>query len=320
VSGRAALLAVAAALGLGGTPAAAQAGAPAAVHVAPVSVVDDAGHTVTLARPAQRIVAVAPHITELLFAAGAGGQLVGVDAWSNHPAAATALPRVGDLYALDLERIVALKPDLIVVWRNGNSQRQLDVLRALGLPIYEDGPTRLDDIARSIGRLGRLAGHATTADAAAAEMRRELAGLRQRFAAQAPVTVFYQVWNEPLLTVNDGTLIGDVIALCGGRNVFGHLPMQAPRVNVEAVLEADPQLIVAAGLGPAASAGPAADVAAPAADDPAFAPWRRWPRLRAVREHGLVSLPDDLISRHTPRVLQGAGRLCAAIQAARTRR
>jgi iron complex transport system substrate-binding protein len=285
----------------------------------PVSVIDDAGQILTLERPAERIVSLSPHITELLFAAGAGDRIVGVDAWSNYPAPATRLPRVGDLYALDLERIVALKPDLLVVWHQGNSQRQLDVLRALGLPVYHDGPRRLDDIASSLERLGRIAGQGRAAQAAADTLRAQLGALRREHAGQAPVSVFYQVWNEPLLTVNDSTLIGDVIELCGGRNVFGHLPMQAPRVGVEAVIEADPQVIVAAALAMPEAGSKDKPASSSAGYDPAFALWRRWPRLRAVREHHLVALPDDLISRHSPRVLQGARRLCQALQSARTR-
>lgn len=294
-------------------------------HVAaqPISVVDDAGQRLDLARPARRIVALSPHVTELLFAVGAGDRVVGVDAWSNYPAAARQLPRVGDLYALDLERIVALKPDLLIVWHNGNSQRQLDVLRGLGLPIYFDGPRRLADIPHSLEQMGRLAGSAAQADAAAAAMRARVEALRDRHAHKAKVSVFYQVWTKPLLTVNATTLIGDVITLCGGDNIFGRLPMQAPRVGVEAVIEADPQVILAASLGQISAEDASAALAAPGAagsDGAAhadFSLWLAWPRLRAVRQHHLVALNDDLISRHTPRVLDGAEHLCRALDAAR---
>lgn len=322
--------------GLAIAPAAAQASGDTAV-----TLVDDAGLTLQLARPARRIVSLSPHVTELLFAVGAGDRVVGVDAWSNYPAAARQLPRVGDLYALDLERIVALKPDLLIVWHNGNSQRQLDVLRGLGLPIYFDGPRRLADIPRSLEQMGRLAGSAAQADAVAGAMRTRVEALRMRHAAKPKVSVFYQVWTKPLLTVNATTLIGDVITLCGGANIFGHLPMQAPRVGIEAVIEADPQVILAASLGQISaddadaettsrvvadqdSAGRSGDKAVPpAAIDGAaradFSLWRAWPRLRAVRQHHLVALNDDLISRHTPRVLDGAERLCRALDAARPR-
>jgi iron complex transport system substrate-binding protein len=315
----------------------------------PLSVVDDAGQKLELAGPARRIVALSPHVTELLFAVGAGDRVVGVDAWSNYPAQARRLPRVGDLYALDLERIVALKPDLLVVWHNGNSQRQLDVLRGLGLPIYFDGPRRLADIPHSLEQMGKLAGSVQQADAVAAAMRARVQTLRERHAHQRQVSVFYQVWTKPLLTVNATTLIGDVITLCGGDNIFGQLPMQVPRVAIEAVIEADPQVIVAASLGQigadAADVGDAANAESMPADTPGkgstsaaaashpastvkampgdsaaradFSLWRTWPRLRAVRQHHLVALSDDLISRHTPRVLDGAERLCTALDAAR---
>jgi iron complex transport system substrate-binding protein len=283
---------------------------PAAAQA--ITVVDDAGQTLQLPRPARRVVALSPHITELLFAVGAGAQVVGVDAWSNYPAPARSLARVGDLYALDLERIVALKPDLIIVWHNGNSQRQLDVLRGLGLPLYFDGPRRLADIPRSLEQFGRLTGHADPASEAAATMRARVEALRARHARQAPVSVFYQVWTQPLLTVNASTLIGDVISLCGGVNIFAALPMQAPRVSIEAVVEADPQVILAASLGEITSAD---GTAQPAQAD--FSLWQAWPRLRAVRGRHLVALADDLISRHTPRVLDGAERVCAALDAAR---
>lgn len=313
----------------------------APVAAQPIRLVDDAGQRLELPGPARRIVALSPHVTELLFAVGAGDRVVGVDAWSNYPAAARQLPRVGDLYALDLERIVALKPDLLIVWHNGNSQRQLDVLRGLGLPIYFDGPRRLADIPRSLEQMGRLAGSAAQAEAVAGTMRARVEALRVRHAAKPKVSVFYQVWTRPLLTVNATTLIGDVITLCGGANIFGHLPMQAPRVGIEAVIEADPQVILAASLGQIsaddtdAESGPGASADLGTADrtgDKAqtsalddggaradFSLWRAWPRLRAVRQHHLVALSDDLISRHTPRVLDGAERLCRALDAARPR-
>ncbi|MEY2686934.1 MAG: hypothetical protein RL375_1132 [Pseudomonadota bacterium] len=289
--------------------------APPVVAPAPgdqaVTLVDDAGRQLDLPRPARRIVSLSPHITELLFAVGAGDQVVGVDAWSNFPSAARQRPRVGDLYALDLERIVALKPDLLIVWHNGNSQRQLEVLRGLGLPIYHDGPRRLGDIPHSLEQMGRLTGHETQAQAAASTLRRRVVDLRERYARQPRVSVFYQVWTAPLLTVNATTLIGDVISLCGGDNIFGRLPMQAPRVSIESVIEADPDVIVAASLGQVgAEAGTAGDLAD-------FSLWHAWPRLRAVRRQHLVALSDDLISRHTPRVLDGAERLCTALDAAR---
>ena len=271
-----------------------------------LTVVDDRGAALELAGPARRIVSLAPHITELLFAAGAGDSVVGVVAYSNYPAAAQRLPKVGDVNALDLERIVALKPDLVMVWQQGSPQAQLDVLSALGLPVYYNQPRSLDEIARTLERFGALAGTRRTADAAARAFRQRLAALRAHYRGRDTVTVFHQIWDQPLMTVNGEHLISQVLALCGGRNVFGDLPPLVPHVSIEAVLDADPEVIGAAGTGSAAQAG--------------LGLWSGWPRLRAIARGNVYVIDPDLISRHSPRILDGAEQLCAALDAARARR
>ena len=271
-----------------------------------LGIVDDRGAALELRGPARRIVSLAPHITELLFAAGAGSSVVGVVAYSNYPAAAQRLPKVGDVNALDLERIVALKPDLVMVWQQGSPQGQLDVLAALGLPVYYNQPRSLDDIARTLERFGELAGTRATAEAAARDFRQRLAALRARYRGRDTVTVFHQIWDQPLMTVNGEHLISQVLALCGGRNVFGDLPPLVPHVSIEAVLDADPEVIGAAGTGSPVEAG--------------LGSWFGWPRLRAIARGNVYVIDPDLISRHSPRILDGAEQLCAALDAARTRR
>jgi iron complex transport system substrate-binding protein len=278
----------------------------AAVAAQALTIVDDRGAAIELPGPARRIVSLAPHITELLFAAGAGSSVVGVVAYSNFPAAAQRLPKVGDVNALDLERIVALKPDLVMVWQQGSPQGQLDVLAALGLPVYYNQPRSLGDIARTLERFGELAGTRATAEAAAQAFRQRLAALRARYRGRDTVTVFHQIWDQPLMTVNGEHLISQVLALCGGRNVFGDLPPLVPHVAIEAVLDADPEVIGAAGTGSAAEAGLGA--------------WFGWPRLRAIARGNVYVIDPDLISRHSPRILDGAEQLCAALDAARARR
>jgi iron complex transport system substrate-binding protein len=204
-------------------------GASTAAH-ADVTARDDDGNTVTLAAPAQRVISLAPHATELVYAAGGGAKLVGTVTYSDYPPAARAVPRIGNNKALDLERIAALKPDLIVAWRHGNAERQTDALRALHIPLFFSEPRHLDDIATSLGRLGALLGTQPAADAAAAAFRRDIAALRARYAARAPVTVFFQVWDRPLMTLNGAHLISDAIELCGGRNVFASLKPLVPTV------------------------------------------------------------------------------------------
>ena len=273
---------------------------------AEVSVVDDTGATVRLSQPARRIVTLAPHLAETLFAAGAGDHLAGTVEYSNYPEAATQVPKVGGYSRVDLEAVVALKPDLIIAWQSGNSPANIDKLRAFGFPIYVSQPDRLEDVAHEIERLGRLAGTSTTADAEAHRLRTRLAELRKRYGERPAVRTFYQVWKEPLSTVGNRQIISSVIRLCGGENVFGALRAIAPVVTVESVVAANPEAIIASGM----------DDARPEwLDD-----WRRWPTLTAVARNNLFFIPPDLIQRHTPRLLDGTEQLCRHLETARSRR
>ncbi len=273
---------------------------------AEIRVTDDAGRSVSLKQPAQRIISLAPHLTELLFAAGAGGRVVGTVEFSDYPPAAQSIARVGDSAQLDLERIVALKPDLVLVWQDGNAQRQLETLLQLGIPAYYNEPRRLPDIARAIEQLGMLAGTEAAALPAARAFVARAAELRRRYASRAPVTVFFQIWDQPPMTVNGDHLISDVIRLCGGRNVFTGLKLLTPEISTEAVLEADPEAIV----GVTAEPGQAGNLNG----------WKRWPRLKAVARGDLFVIDSDIISRNTPRILDGAEQLCEHLAAARARR
>lgn len=277
-------------------------------HAAPVSAIDDNGNTVTLAAPAQRVVSLAPHLTELIYAAGGGARLVGAVSYSDYPPQAKNVPRVGDNRALDLERIAALKPDLIVVWRHGNAQQQLDRLRELHIPLFFSEPHRLDDVATSLTRLGALLGTQPTAQDAARAYRGQIAQLRATYAQRAPVSVFYEVWDQPLMTVNGESMISDAIALCGGRNVFAALRPQVPTLSTEAVIAANPDAIVTASVGATAPDRPL----------PALERWRAWPQLKAVAHGNLYAIDGDLLSRAGPRIAQGAQRLCEDLQRART--
>lgn len=273
---------------------------------AEVGVVDDTGATVRLSQPARRIVTLAPHLAETLFAAGAGDLLAGTVEYSNYPEAATKVPKVGGYSRIDLEAVVALKPDLIIAWQSGNSPANIDKLRAFGFPIYVSQPDRLEDVAHEIERLGRLAGTSTAADAEANRLRTRLADLRKRYGERPAVRTFYQVWKEPLSTVGNRQIISSVIRLCGGENVFGALRAIAPVVTVESVVAANPEAIIASGM----------DDARPEwLDD-----WRRWPTLTAVARNNLFFIPPDLIQRHTPRLLDGAEQLCRHLETARSRR
>ncbi len=271
-----------------------------------LSVTDDSGATVRLERPAQRIVSLAPHATELLFAVGAGGRIVGAVEFSDYPEAARRIPRVGGYNRLDVERIVALRPDLVVAWQTGNPAGTLARLRQLGMAVFLSEPRELEDIASNLERLGRLTGNAAQARRAADAFRQGLARLQRRYRSLTPVSLFYQIWDQPLMTLNGEHLVSKLIRLCGGRNVFADLPALAPQVSLEAVLAADPEAIVISGRGE---------------QDPAWrAQWQRWRSLRAVRRGNVFVIDPDIIQRHTPRVLQGAEVLCGYLQQAREAR
>ncbi len=278
---------------------------PASAH-AEIELTDDTGQRIALAQPAQRIVSLAPHVTELLFAAGAGERVVGVVAYSDYPEAAQSLPQVGGYTQVDLEAIVALRPDLVVGWRSGNRDAHLGRLQALGIPVFLNEPRSLEDVAKSLEQFGRLAGSEAVAEGAATAFRARHAALAARYSAQPAVRTFYQIWDRPLMTINDAHLIADVIRLCGGSNVFGTLSQLAPTIGVEAVLAANPEAIVASGMGEARPEW--------------LDQWKRWPQLEATQRDNLFFIPPQLIQRHTPRILDGAEQLCAQLEQARGRR
>lgn len=273
---------------------------------AEVVVRDDMDREVVLAAPAQRIVSLAPHITELLFAAGAGGRLVGVVAYSNYPEAARALPLVGGYENVDIEAIAALRPDLVIAWDSGNRSVHLDKLRALRIPVYLNESRRFEDVARSVEAFGRLAGTEHAARPVADAFRARARALSDRYGQRPIVRTFYQIWDQPLMTVNDEHLISDVIRLCGGENVFAGLAQLAPTIGMEGVLAANPEVIIASGMGEARPEW--------------LDQWRRWPGLKASRADNLYFIPPDLIQRPTPRILEGAALLCGYLEEAREKR
>lgn len=273
---------------------------------AAVSVTDDVGRRVTLDEPARRIVSLAPHTTELLFAAGAGDHVVGAVAHSDYPPAAASIPRVGGYSQLDYERILSLAPDLVIAWASGNEQAAIDRLRNLGLTVYVSEPRHIADIANAMRRFGRLAGTEATASAAAEAFDRRHDTLRKRYADRPDIGVFYQIWKDPLMTVNGEHLIARVIQLCGGHNVFADLTTLAPTISVEGVIEADPEVIVASGMGN---------------ERPQWLDnWKQWPSIDAVKRDNLYFVPPQLIQRHSPRILDGAERLCGQLDEARKKR
>ncbi|MFI4941229.1 MAG: cobalamin-binding protein [Burkholderiales bacterium] len=273
---------------------------------AAISVLDDNGDTVLLQRPAQRIISMSPHITELLFAAGGGNRIVGVVSYSDYPEAAKQLPRIGDNNEIDIERVIAMKPDLFVVWWHGSSDKQVEQLRKLGIPMFYSEPRKLADIPGSLIRLGKLMGTDKGAQKAAAGLQRKLDALTAQYANRPPVRLFYQVWDKPLFTLNGQHIVSDAIRLCGGANIFASMKATAPNVGIEAVLQEDPEAIVGT-----AEKNPS---------DGGVNMWKRYPTLTAVRRGNLFLVDGDLMNRAGPRMIDGAADLCEKLEQVRKNR
>ncbi len=270
-----------------------------------IGVEDDAGVAVSVASPVLRVVSLAPNATELLFAAGAGERVVGVVAGSDWPVAARDLPRIGDVHGLDLERIIALHPDLVVTWPY-TTPGHVAVLRAQGIPVFTIDPRTVDEIAVDMERLGALAGTETIAHAAATAARQRFTALRDRYQGRPPIIVFYQVWSAPLVTLGGDHLVSRAIEICGGRNIFASLRVPAPNVGIESVLALKPEVIVA---------GADAGRRPKWLDD-----WQRWPAIPAVSYGNLAVVNADLLHRPGPRFIDGVAELCEVLDRARINR
>jgi iron complex transport system substrate-binding protein len=271
---------------------------------AEITVIDDDGKPVTLKKPAQRVIAMAPHVTELIFAAGAGSKIVGAVNYSDYPEAASSIPRIGDNREIDIERVIAMKPDLIVIWRHGSSERQIEQLRKLGYPIFHSTPKNLDRIADNLVNMGRLMGTEAAADAAATALRRKLAALRAQYSNRPPVRTFYQVWDKPLYTLNGTHIVSDALKVCGGVNIFASLKVTAPIVSIEAVLQEDPEAV----FGTAEK------------DYGGVNLWRPYTQLQATRQGNLFTVDGNLLNRAGPRMIEGTAVLCEKLEQARQRR
>lgn len=273
--------------------------APAAGE--PRSIIDDDQHSLTLTAPAPRIVSLAPGATAMLFAAGAGAQIVGTSGYSNEPAAAQRIERIGDSRNFDLERILFLHPDVVVVWSGGTSAAQIDKIERVGLPVYHHSIHRLADIPDSLRRLGALAGTQAQARAAADQYAARIAALERHYARADARSVLIQVWDRPIYTVGRSELLSDVVRICGYQNVFADLDVPAPAVSLESVLARDPDLILSVGT-----------------DQPTAGEWlQRWrafPTLKAVRAGRLIAWTDPRLSRLGPSMVEATEALCSALQ------
>lgn len=271
---------------------------------AAITVKDDGGQSVTVAKPALRIISLAPSVTELLFAAGGGSRVVGAVNYSDFPEAAKRIPRIGSNREIDMELLISLKPDLIVAWRHNSSDRQIEMVRQLGIPVFQSDAQTLDAIPDSVERLGQLMGTDATAKTAAAALRTQLASLRKQYAGRAPVRVFYQVWDKPLYTLSGKHILTDAMHLCGGVNVFDKLAVTAPVVTLESVLQENPEVIIATAE----------------KNYGGVQLWKSYGTMTAVSRNNLFTLDGHLLNRAGPRMIQGTAAMCEALEQARQRR
>ncbi|MDY0248518.1 MAG: cobalamin-binding protein [Pseudomonas sp.] len=266
---------------------------------------DDAGQELCLTAPAQRIATLSPGATELTFAAGAGNKVVAGVNHSDYPPAARQLPLVGNHTRIDVEALLALQPDLIVTWVTGNPPAQMELLQALDLPIFAIEPRTFEAVSSAIERLSLLTGTEKEGFAEAERFRAGIAAITEQYRHAKPIRVFYQVWETPLMTINNQHLIGKVLQLCGGVNVFAEMPRLVPRISPEVVLEADPEVILTGSV--------------EGASDDQLDHWKSYPKLSAVANNNLFFVPASPISRPTPRLLEASRDICQKLDIARAR-
>ena len=257
---------------------------------------DDKGRTLTLTQPAKKIVSLVPHVTELLFEAGAGEQIIGAAEYSNYPEAAKSIPRVGDYYAINLETIVELKPDLIFAWPGGPTEQQLNRLQELGFNLFYSDPKSFADIQATLVKFGQLTGNEATAQVTAQNFQKRITELSSQYANTEKVTVFYQVWHDPIYTVSKQSFINEVLEVCGGDNVFKDLPLAAPQLGKEAVIDAQPQVLISQ-----SNSTIGIDF------------WKEGAMLEAVNKGQAFAVSPDFIARPTPSLLQGTELICSGI-------
>ena len=269
-----------------------------------VEVVDDNGDKLKLADAAQRIISLSPNTTEILFHIGAGEKIVGADEYSNYPKQANDILRVNNHAAANYELILSLKPDVVIAWQSGNGEKIISRIRELGIPVFVVETGNLQDIPYLYRRLGQLSGYEKQSNIQAEKFSSRLNQLRKTYSSREEIRLFYQIWNEPLMTLNGDHMVTDIIELCGGVNIFSDAAALVPYVNIESVLAADPQVIITGGKSKSELL------------DLGF--WDKWLSLSAVKNQHLYAIPSDLLQRHSDRMLEGARLMCEYIDLVRS--
>lgn len=278
------------------------------VSLAAISVIDDEGNKVSLEAPAKRVISLSPGATELIFAAGGGSAVKGVVSYSDYPPTANTIPQVGSYNAVDIEKILELDPDLVVAWKSGNPPLQISKLKKLGLNVYVSEPRNFESITSTMHRLGVLLGTEKVANAAIEEFQSKLQSLKKRYAKEKskPKTVFIQIWNQPLMTINGDHLISKIVEFCSGQNIFHDIGSLTLNLDAETVLQKNPDVILVSRDGKLGEQW--------------LSFWTQWSFVNAVKNNQLFTANPDYLVRHTPRIIHGIEQVCRALQPHTTER
>ena len=278
-------------------------GSIGSAQAAPVCVTDDTGRSVCPETSIERVISLSPGSTELIFAAGGGSRVVGVDEHSDYPAEVASIDRIGGYPNISVESIAALKPDLIVAWAGGNSPQLTAMLESLGIPLFYINPQSFSDVASAIRRLGVVFDAEALANQSADNVEQRYRAIVAQYENKKPVTVFYEVWNNPLMSINSNHIIHQVIDVCGGKNIYADAWTQVPRVSIESLIAANPEVISSSTF---IKDGKTIEER-----------WSQWHNISAVKNNAYISVSGDLISRPTPRALDAAQEFCEQLDVIR---
>jgi vitamin B12 transport system substrate-binding protein len=245
----------------------------------------------------ERVVSLAPSLSEIMLELDAGDLLVGVLDGGERPAALVDVPSVGRYGQVEMETLISLQPDLVLLWPHSIPRSQREQLQQFGIPVLVAEPAKLAQLAEQFALIGAAVGRPERGERLAEQFRAGIAELREKHARETPLRVFYQVWHQPLYTLGGKQIISEAIGVCGGKNIFADLSLPAPQVSVEAILARDPQVILA---------GSGAELDA----------WNAWPQLAAVRNGQLLEVPDKGLERPSFQMLGAIGKLCEVMAGA----
>lgn len=272
-----------------------------------ISVVDDKNNTITLKSPAQRVITLAPSLTEMVFTVGAEAKLVATVKSSNFPESAKQIARIGDYEKFNMETLLSYKPDLVLAWSSGNNSQQVERIKKFNIPVYLIEPRQLEDIAKTLRNIGILSGYAVQANQAADNFERRLLQITKANKNKIRLRTFYQIWHDPIYTINGEHVISRIMQICGLDNIFHNARILAPNVTQEAVIDKNPQVIIASGM------ANGLDVEQPEW----LSIWTKWHDISAVANENLFFIHPDIINRQSTRILDGAEKMCKQADIAR---